>query len=167
MPDFREGLDVGREVSNGENFEMPPHTYTKDQVLRIYGDARNKEEIYWESNVNLIGEDAYDGFLKWFLDELEREKDKQQQPLYRHAIIAIEGRQWCDYDVQYRQSKITVNEENIEDVKRISKEPVEIGDKIPSIHFYLYTAIRVRNPTFTRLSFSAGEDMWDELADLL
>tara|TARA_B100000214_G_scaffold176253_1_gene126688 strand:- start:13260 stop:13736 length:477 start_codon:yes stop_codon:yes gene_type:complete len=158
MPDFREGLDVGREVSNGENFEMPPHTYTKDQVLRIYGDAKTMKDI---------GEDAYDGFLKWFLDELEQEKDKQQQPLYRHAIIAIEGRQWCDYDVQYRQSKITVNEENIEDVKRISKEPVEIGDKIPSIHFYLYTAIRVRNPTFTRLSFSAGEDMWDELADLL
>ena len=158
MPDFREGLDVGREVSNGENFEMPPHTYTKDQVLRIYGDAKTMEDI---------GEDAYNGFLKWFLDELEQEKDKQQQPLYRHAIIAIEGRQWCDYDVQYRQSKITVNEENIEDVKRISKEPVEIGDKIPSIHFYLYTAIRVRNPTFTRLSFSAGEDMWDELADLL
>tara|TARA_Y100001938_G_scaffold80878_1_gene111571 strand:+ start:141 stop:617 length:477 start_codon:yes stop_codon:yes gene_type:complete len=158
MPDFREGLDVGREVSNGENFEMPPHTYTKDQVLRIYGDAKTMKDI---------GEDAYDGFLKWFLDELEQEKEKQKQPLYRHAIIAIEGRQWCDYDVQYRQSKITVNEENIEDVKRISKEPVEIGDKIPSIHFYLYTAIRVRNPTFTRLSFSAGEDMWDELADLL
>jgi len=157
MPDFREGLDVGREVWE-ENFEMPPHTYTKDQVLRIYGDAKTMKDI---------GEDAYDGFLKWFLDELEQEKDKQQQPLYRHAIIAIEGRQWCDYDVQYRQSKITVNEENIEDVKRISKEPVEIGDKIPSIHFYLYTAIRVRNPTFTRLSFSAGEDMWDELADLL
>ena len=158
MPDFREGLDVGREVSNGENFEMPPHTYTKDQVLRIYGDAKTMKDI---------GEDAYNGFLKWFLDELEQEKDKQQQPLYRHAIIAIEGRQWCDYDVQYRQSKITVNEENIEDVKRISKEPVEIGDKIPSIHFYLYTAIRVRNPTFSRLSFSAGDDMWDELADLL
>ena len=158
MPDFREGLDVGREVSNGENFEMPPHTYTKDQVLRIYGDAKTMKDI---------GEDAYNGFLKWFLDELEQEKDKQQQTLYRHAIVAIEGRQWCDYDVQYRQSNITVNEENIEDVKRISKEPVEIGDKIPSIHFYLYTAIRVRNPTFTRLSFSAGEDMWDELADLL
>ncbi len=158
MPDFREGLDVGREVSNGDNFEMPPHTYTKDQVLRIYGDAKTMKDI---------GEDAYNGFLKWFLDELEQEKDKQQQPLYRHAIIAIEGRQWCDYDVQYRQSKITVNEENIEDVKRISKEPVEIGDKIPSIHFYLYTAIRVRNPTFSRLSFSAGDDMWDELADLL
>ena len=158
MPDFREGLDVGREVSNGENFEMPPHTYTKNQVLRIYGDAKTMEDI---------SEDAYDGFLKWFLDELEQEKDKQQQSLYRHAIIAIEGRQWCDYDVQYRQSKISVNEENFEDVKRISKEPVEMGDEVPSIHFYLYTGIRIRNPTFTRLSFSAGEDMWDELADLL
>ena len=90
MVDFRQGLDCGREVHGKE--ELFPHQYTADEIEVIYGDM----------SLNELDETGFDGFLKWFWDELLKEKTDQEQPLFRHKLFLIQGIQWADSDVEYK-----------------------------------------------------------------
>jgi hypothetical protein len=151
MVDFRLGMDVGREVHGRK--DLFPHKYTADEIEIIYGDM----------SLNELDDDAFEGFLKWFWDELMDEKVKQQQPLFRHKVFLLQGLQWVDVDVEYKSSITTIPE----DAPAFISKDYKVGDEVKMLKLGLYTAIRSRNPEYTRLSFSAGEDMWDELGDLL
>lgn len=152
--DFRlEGMDVGREVEHKS--ELPPHKYTADEIIIVYGDSQHNE----------LNEGAFEGWLKWVWDELNAEKAKQEQPLFRHKVFMLQGIQWANTDIEYQSHDTVVSEDF---PHRMREEyDIEVGDSFPSILIGIYTALRSRNPTYTRISFSAGDDMWDELGDLL
>ena len=149
--DFRAGLDCGREVYGEEN--LNPHKYKADEIEVIYGDMV----------LNELDEDAFDGFLKWFWDELILEKEKQQQPLFRHRVFLIQGIQYADSDVIYKSSTIKIDG----DAPAFITKGFDVGDDVEVLLLSVYTALRSRNLEYTRLSFSADEDMWDEMGDLL
>lgn len=133
--------------------EVPdfPKENEKDQVkfffLRHIGDRE-------------LNEDAYDGFLKWFLDELLKEKGDE---LFRHRMIFIVGGQYMNSDVDYESNECIITEEATDYIL----ESFEVHETVPTLSLCVYTGLRVRNPHFTRSSFSMNEHAWDELADLL
>ena len=151
MVDYRQGLDCGREVIGEEN--LSPHKYRGNEIEVLYGDMA----------LNELDETAFDGFLKWFWDELLKEKDKQEQPLYRHRVFLIQGIQYADSDVIYKSSNITIDD----NAPAIITKDYDVGDNVETLVIGVYTSLRSRNPEYTRLSFSADEDMWDEMGDLL
>ena len=151
VKDFRGPMDCGRVVEGRE--DLYPHKYTADEIEITYGDTE----------LNELDETAFDGFIKWFWDELIDEKASQQQPLFRHRVFLLRGVQWVDSDVEYKSSITTIPE----DAPPFIKKDYEIGETVEVLLLSIYTAIRSRNPEYTRLSFSAGEDMWDEMGDLL
>lgn len=135
---------------HGEGPDFPKEN-EKDQVkfflLRHIGDRE-------------LNEDAYDGFLKWFLDELLKEKGDE---LFRHRMIFIVGGQYMDSDVDYETSEAIITEEATDYIL----ESFEVHEKVPTLTLRVYTGLRNRNDHFTRSSFSMNEHAWDELADLL
>ena len=152
--DYRMGMDADRKVKYLS--ELPPHKYTEDEVLFFFGDMHGND----------VDEDsAYDGFLQWVKWELQSEKIEQEQPLYRHKVILFQGMQYAMSDISYHSNESTITE----DMHPMMLEMLglEVGDSYPIITIGVYTALRTRNPTFSRKSFTAGEDMWDELADLI
>ena len=151
--DFRQGMDVGRDVEHLS--PLPAHKYTADEIVIVYGDMQ----------LNELDEDAFDGWMKWVWDELVAEKAKQEQPLFRHKVFMLQGLQWADVDIQYRSNESVITEDM--NPKMLEMLGCEVGDTYPSILIGIYTALRSRNTTYTRTSFSAGDDMWDELGDLL
>lgn len=151
--DFRQDMDAGRMQWGDEPF--PPHKYSKDELIIVYGDM----------SMNELDEEAFDGFLHWVLEELQSEKEKQKQPLYRHKVIMLQGKQWMDSDIDYHSAEGVISEEMPLEMRE--RYNLTVGDRMPMINIGIYTALRTRNPGFTRKSFSAGEDMWDELGDLL
>ena len=153
--DFRQGMDFGRQVKGATDFNEIPHKYSVDEIVVVYGDTQ----------LNELDEDAYDGWLKWVGDELVAEKAKQEQPLFRHKVFMLQGIQWADVDIKYKSSISKVSEDFPEKMRE--ELGLEVGDEYPSVVIGIYTAMRSRNPTYTRKSFSAGDDMWDELGDLL
>jgi hypothetical protein len=115
---------------------------------------------------NDVDEDsAFDGFLQWVKWELQSEKIEQEQPLYRHKVILFQGVQYAMSDIAYHSNESIITE----DMHPIMLEMLglKVGDSFSMITIQVYTALRSRNPTHTRKSFSAGDDMWDELGDLL
>lgn len=153
VKDYRGGMDIGRDVLHLS--DMPPHRYTSDEVIVVYGDSRG----------NTVNEDAFDGFLHWVWNELNAEKVKQEQPLFRHKVILIQSIPNADSDIQYMSNEVVVTDEMPKELR--DEYGLEVGDEYSMIVMGVYTALRSRNPTHTRKSFSAGDDMWDELGDLL
>ena len=151
VKDFRGPMDCGRVVEGREH--LYPHKYTADEIEIVYGDM----------SMNELDETAFGGFLKWFWDELINEKTKQQQPLFRHKVFLLQGVQWVDSDVEYKSAISAIPE----DAPAFITKNYKVGEEVEMLLLSIYTAIRSRNPEYTRLSFSAGEDMWDEMGDLL
>ena len=151
--DFRMGMDVGRDVEHLS--DLPPHKYTADEIVIVYGDMQ----------LNELDEDAFDGWLKWVWDELNAEKAKQEQPLFRHKVFMLQGIQYANCDITYKSNESVVSEDFPTNMR--DEFGLKVGDTYPSFLIGIYTALRSRNPTYTRKSFSAGDDMWDELGDLL
>ena len=151
--DFRLGMDAGRDVEHLS--DLPPHKYTSDEIVIVYGDMQ----------LNELDENAFDGWMKWVWDELNAEKAKQEQPLFRHKVFMLQGIQFAEVDIQYKSDESLVSEDFPEKMRE--EYGLSVGDTFPSILIGIYTALRSRNPTYTRKSFSAGDDMWDELGDLL
>lgn len=144
---------IEEDTHHSEYGEAPvfPKENDKDQVrfffLRHIGDRE-------------LNEDAYGGFLKWFLDELLKEKGDE---LFRHRMIFIVGGQYMNSDVDYETSESVVTEEAADYIL----ESFEVHEKVPTLSLRVYTGLRIRNDHFTRSSFSMNEHAWDELADLL
>jgi len=156
--DFRAGLGAGREQWIGDE-PFPPHKYTEDEVVFIFGDM---------SGADVDEDTAFDGFLQWVKWELQSEKIEQEQELYRHKVIAFQGVQYAMSDIAYHSSEASITEEYPPKMlEQLENMGLKVGDEFPIITIQVYTALRSRNPTFTRKSFSAGDDMWDELGDLL
>ena len=150
-------MDVDRKVTRLR--ELPPHKYTEDEVIFVFGDMYGRD----------VDEDtAFGGFLQWVKWELQSEKIGQEQPLYRHKVITFQGVQYANSDIAYNSSEAEITEDfPPEMLETLEGLGFKIGDEYPIIGIQVYTALRTRNPTFSRKSFTAGEDMWDELADLL
>ena len=69
---------------------------------------------------------------------------------------------------------ITVDDETIELMSKTDKETsdkirnkYENGTEISILMLTWYSAIRSRNPVFTKESFTMNEHSWDELSDIL
>ena len=73
--------------------------------------------------------------------------------------------QYAMSDISYRSNESIITEDMHPTM--LEMLGLEVGDSYPIITIGVYTALRTRNPTFSRKSFTAGEDMWDELADLI
>ena len=152
--DYRQGVGTGSRLYSGENYEPYSHMHMANEIHVIYGNITTGAEL---------DETAYDGFLKWVWSELYEEKRKQQQPLFRHQVILLTGMQDVDADITYRSTEIVIDA----DAPPYITKDFDIGEHVRVIVIGIYTAIRGRNPEFTRESFTAGEDMWDEMADML
>ena len=79
-----------------------------------------------------------------------------------------------DSDVDWQSDNIVINEDflnvgdgYIRDRDFWQSGKFNLGDEITVVSFRVYTSIRIRNPYYSRLSFTANEHMWDELAAIL
>lgn len=142
--DFREQGDESRRVWGGQDLP-PPYKYKREDV---WVEIDPRDEIH------------YGGFLSWFYQELL----KLKQTDFRHQCVVILGGQYMDCDVEYRMSNISLTEEGTpSELRDWFPEP----DTVDAIYITVYTALRIRNEVFTRLSFTMSEHGWDEIADLL
>lgn len=146
--DYRLGHEVGR--TQYGSWDTTPKQYNENEITITY----------WDMQGQPLDEAAFDGFLAWFVDELKKEKGEN---LYRHQEILIVGGQYMDSDVQYQAHDGVIDEQAPQELK----DRYGVGASVKTMMIMLYTAIRCRNNTFTRESFSTGESMWDELGDLL
>ena len=104
-------------------------------------------------NFHMEGHENYNqSFCQWFLKELLKEKTGD----FRHEVIEITAKPYMGSDVTYRSHKGTWSEKYSS--TKVIKDTLTIS---------LYSAMRIRNPVFSRMSFTANEHMWDELGDLL
>tara|TARA_R100001509_G_scaffold155536_1_gene118083 strand:+ start:14 stop:613 length:600 start_codon:yes stop_codon:yes gene_type:complete len=166
MSDVLEIRDFRMNNAGDYKFPSPPEAKKKREDIFI-----DKSDRDFFHNFNLEGHPNYNVcFLQWFIDELLKDKEGD----FRHDLIIVEGGQWMDSDVNWQSDNITINDEflNWEDGFVRDKDfwksgKFSMGDEITVISFKVYTSIRIRNPYFSRLSFTANEHMWDELAAIL
>ena len=100
-------------------------------------------------NFHMEGHENHNqSFCQWFLAELLKEKTGD----FRHEVIEITAKPYMFQDVSYKSH---------------SKSTGANGHSKDTLTIILYSAMRIRNPIFSRMSFTANEHMWDELGDLL
>lgn len=113
------------------------------------------------------------GFGTWCMGQLLEIKKKNGSD-FRNHVILVNVKPWLGADVIMDRQVFTVNDEltNLmtetdEDTANKVKAKYNDGDEISVLMLTWYSAIRSRNPVFTKKSFSINEHAWDEIADIL
>lgn len=166
MSDILDIRDFRMESTGSYKFPNPPEANKKKENVFI-----DKSDRDFFHNFNLKGHPNYNVcFLQWFIDELLKDKEGD----FRHDVVIVEGGQWMDSDVDWQSDNIVINEDflnvgdgYIRDRDFWQSGKFNLGDEIKVVSFRVYTSIRIRNPYYSRLSFTANEHMWDELAAIL
>jgi len=122
---------------------------------------------------DIRGHDQGIGFGTWCLNQLLEIKEKNGSD-FRNHVILVDVQPWLGADVIMDRKVFTISDEltdlmseTDEDTAKKVKEKYEVGDEISVLMLTWYSAIRSRNPIFTKKSFSINDHAWDEIADIL
>ncbi len=128
---------------------------------------------YGSNPSDIRGHDQGIGFGTWCMNHLLEIKKKNGSD-FRNHVILVDVKPWLDADVIMDRKVLTVSDEltNLmsetdEDTAKKVKEKYKDGDEISVLMLTWYSAIRSRNPVFTKKSFSINDHAWDEIADIL
>ena len=128
---------------------------------------------YGSNPSDIRGHDQGIGFGTWCMNQLLAIKEKNGGD-FRNHIVLVDVRPWLDADVIMDRKVITVDDETIELISKTDEETsdkirnkYENGTEISILMLTWYSAIRSRNPVFTKKSFTINEHTWDEISDIL
>lgn len=128
---------------------------------------------YVNNPSDIRGHDQGIGFGTWCMDQLLEIKKKNGGD-FRNHIILVDVRPWLDADVIMDRKVLTVDDDLIKLISETDEESAdkisnkyENGTEISVLMLTWYSAIRSRNPVFTKESFSMNEHAWDEISDIL
>ena len=143
MKDYRI-TDESNEPYEGEGAEQKPAKYRFEEIEILYSDPQ-------------------DPFLHWVAQELISEKQER----FRHKIILVQSHPMLPYDIGWESKTVEVDNTAPKDVL----SDYDVGDIVPVITITVLDEIRNRNRYtvlgFSRLSFTAGDNMWKVIADEL
>ena len=130
--------------------------------------------IRYDNNPSDIrGHDQGIGFGTWCMNQLLEIKKKDGGDFRNHMIL-IDVKPYLGADVIMDRKVLTVSDELIELISENDEESsdkmrnkYENGTDISVLMLTWYSAIRSRNPVFTKKSFSMNEHAWDEISDIL
>jgi len=155
--------------------------------FRLEDNYRQLDDIDYHNNVpwddviiryitnpsDIRGRDQGIGFGTWCMDQLLEIKEKNGGD-FRNHLILIDVKPYLDADVIMERKVLLVDDRLIELMSGIDEESAdkirdkyENGTEISVLVLTWYSAIRSRNPVFTKESFSMNEHAWDEISDIL
>ena len=155
--------------------------------FRLEDNYRQLDDIDYHNNVpwddviirydtnpsDIRGHDQGIGFGTWCMDQLLEIKEKNGGD-FRNHLILIDVKPYLDADVIMERKVMLVDDRLIELMSEIDEESAgkirdkyENGTEISVLVLTWYSAIRSRNPVFTKESFSMNEHAWDEISDIL
>lgn len=128
---------------------------------------------YYNNPSDIRGHDQGIGFGTWCMNQLLEIKEKNGSDFRNHMIL-VDVRPWLGGDAIFERKVLTVDDDLIKLISEIEEESAdkirdkyENGTEISVLMLTWYSAIRSRNPVFTKESFTMNEHAWDEISDIL
>lgn len=121
--------------------------------------AEQKEAKYRFEEIEILYSDPHDPFLHWVAQELISEKQER----FRHKVILVQSLPILPYDMGWESKTVEVDDTAPKGILA----DYDVGDIVPVITITVLDEIRKKNKEFSRLSFTAGDNMWKVIADEL